>query len=174
MVAHRAPGPVASGSTLTNSAQREPGMSRRARVARGGWPVLDKPIHKTAHDLGGIHALIVEDNGDSREVLRLALQYCGALVTSVATASEAESLLSELRPHVLVTDINMPDDGVALIRAVRAVTAAHGFRVPTIAVTAAGGAAGGGLPGSHGEAARPYRAVPRHPAEPAEAGERGR
>jgi len=114
-------------------------MSRRARVARGGWPVLDKPIHKTAHDLGGIHALIVEDNGDSREVLRLALQYCGALVTSVATASEAESLLSELRPHVLVTDINMPDDGVALIRAVRAMTAAHGFRVPTIAVTAARG-----------------------------------
>lgn len=99
----------------------------------------DKPIDKSARDLGGIHALIVEDSNDSREVLRLALQYCGALVTSVASASEAESLLSELRPHVLVTDINMPDDGVTLIRAVRAMSAAHGFRVPTIAVTGARG-----------------------------------
>ena len=97
------------------------------------------PTDKAVRDLDGVHVLIVEDSDDSREVLRLALQYCGALVTSVATASEAESLLRELRPHVLVTDINMPDDGVALIRAARAMIAAHGFRVPTIAVTAARG-----------------------------------
>ncbi len=88
------------------------------------------------HDLDGVHVLIVEDTDDSREILQLCLQYCGAFVTSAATAKEAERLLSELRPHVLVTDISMPDDGVALIRAVKATATAQGIHVPIIAITA--------------------------------------
>ena len=99
----------------------------------------DRPLDKTARDLDGIHVLLVEDTDDSRQVLRLTLQSCGAVVTSVATAKEAESLLWELRPHVLVTAINMPDDEVTQIRAVRAMSAAHGIHVPTIAITAARG-----------------------------------
>ncbi len=87
----------------------------------------------TVVDLDGIHVLIVEDTAESLEVLRVALQCCGALATSVATAREAEHLLRELRPHVLITDINKPDDGVALLGM------AGTILVATIAITAACG-----------------------------------
>jgi len=33
-------------------------------------------------ELAGIHVLIVEDTADSREILRVALEYYGALVTT--------------------------------------------------------------------------------------------
>ncbi|HKC07149.1 MAG TPA: response regulator [Methylomirabilota bacterium] len=87
-------------------------------------------------DLVGVHVLVVEDTDDSREVLRLALEYCGALVTTAESAERAKRILETLRPHVLVTDIAMPDDGLELIREVKAVARAKGLHIPTIAVTA--------------------------------------
>jgi CheY-like chemotaxis protein len=62
------------------------------------------------NDLSGVHVLVVEDTDDSREMLRVALEYCGALVTAAATAEEAKRILATLRPHVLVSDIAMPDE----------------------------------------------------------------
>jgi len=41
-------------------------------------------------------------------MLRVALEYCGALVTTAASAEEAKRVLATLRPHVLVSDIAMP------------------------------------------------------------------
>ncbi len=67
-------------------------------------------------DLDGVHVLVVEDTDDSREVLRVVLEYCGALVTTAASAEEAKRVLENVRPHVVVSDIAMPDDGVKLIR----------------------------------------------------------
>jgi len=87
-------------------------------------------------DLVGVHVLVVEDTDDSREVLRLALEYCGALVTTAESAERAKRILETLRPHVLVTDIAMPDDGLELIREVKAVARAKGLHILTIAVTA--------------------------------------
>jgi CheY-like chemotaxis protein len=34
-----------------------------------------------------VHVLIVEDTEDSREVLRVVLEYCGAFVTTAESAS---------------------------------------------------------------------------------------
>jgi CheY-like chemotaxis protein len=45
-------------------------------------------------------------------MLRVALEYCGALVMTAASVEEALQILGTLRPHVLVTDISMPDDGL--------------------------------------------------------------
>jgi CheY-like chemotaxis protein len=87
-------------------------------------------------DLTGVHVLIVEDTDDSREMLKIALEYCGALVTAVDSAEAAKRLLREIRPHVLVTDIAMPDDGIEVIREVMAFAEANGLRIPTIAITA--------------------------------------
>lgn len=87
-------------------------------------------------DLVGVHVLVVEDTDDSREVLRLALEYCGALVTTAESAEKAKRILETLRPHVLVTDIAMPDDGLELIREVKAVAETKGLHIPTIALTA--------------------------------------
>jgi len=87
-------------------------------------------------DLEGVHVLVVEDTDDARELLRVALEYCGALVTTAASAGQATRLLSELRPHVLVTDISMPDDGLRLIREVKSIAQTKNIHVPAIAITA--------------------------------------
>ena len=88
------------------------------------------------NDLAGVHVLVVEDTDDSREMLRVALEYCGAFVTTAASAEEARRVLATLRPHVLVSDIAMPDDGLELIREVKTVAATKGLRIPAIAITA--------------------------------------
>lgn len=87
-------------------------------------------------DLVGVHVLVVEDTDDSREVLRMVLEYRGALVTTAESAEKARRILETLRPHVLVTDIAMPDDGLVLIREVKAVVETKGIRIPAIAITA--------------------------------------
>ena len=86
--------------------------------------------------LNGVHVLVVEDTDDSRELLRMVLEYCGALVTTAASAEEAKRILENLRPHVLVSDIGMPDDGLALIREVKTVAQSKGLHIPAIAITA--------------------------------------
>ena len=87
-------------------------------------------------ELAGVHVLVVEDTDDSRELLRVVLEYCGALVTDAASVDQARRILDTLRPHVLLTDIGMPDDGVALIREVQAMAETKGIHIPAIAVTA--------------------------------------
>jgi len=87
-------------------------------------------------DLAGVHVLVVEDTDDSREVLRVVLEYCGALVTTAESAEQAKRILETIRPHVLVTDIAMPDDGLELIREVKAVAESKGIHIAAIAITA--------------------------------------
>jgi CheY-like chemotaxis protein len=87
-------------------------------------------------DLEGVHVLVVEDTDDYRELLRMALEYCGALVTTAASAEEAKRILDSIRPHVVVSDIGMPDDGLELIREVKTVAQTTGLNIPAIAITA--------------------------------------
>lgn len=86
-------------------------------------------------ELRGVHVLVVEDTDDTRDLLREALQYCGAFVTTAASPKEAERLLRDLQPHVIVTDIAMPDDGVALVRHVMEVATSRGLEIPVIAIS---------------------------------------
>lgn len=50
-----------------------------------------------ARELDGVHVMVVEDNDDSRDMLRVALEYCGALVTTAGSVEEALSMLGTLR-----------------------------------------------------------------------------
>ncbi len=62
------------------------------------------------------------------------LEAAGAEVRAVATVGEAIAELGAAPPHVLVSDIGMPDaDGYALIRAARELS---GPSLPAIALTA--------------------------------------
>ena len=76
-----------------------------------------------------------DDSDDSREAPRRILEHCGAFVTTAGTADEAHRLLALLRPHVLVTDVGIPEDRLALLRAVQALAQAYGVQIPTIAMT---------------------------------------
>jgi PAS domain S-box-containing protein len=83
--------------------------------------------------LSGVRALVVDDEPDSREMMCEVLERAGAEVRAARSATEALEHLRELEPHILVTDLEMPDeDGYALLKRVRAA----GFRLPAIAVTA--------------------------------------
>lgn len=97
------------------------------------------PVHACAapHDLTGFQVLVVDDDDDSRELIRRILHDCHAEVLTAASAAEALSLLEHLRPGLLLTDLGMPDmDGYGLLERVRALGPAHGGNVPAIALTA--------------------------------------
>ena len=97
------------------------------------------PGHACAapHDLAGFQVLVVDDDDDSRELIRRILHDCHAHVLTAASAAEALSLLEHLRPGLLLTDLGMPEmDGYGLLERVRALGPAHGGDVPAIALTA--------------------------------------
>ena len=71
--------------------------------------------------LGGLKLLVVEDDDDTRELLRVLLQANGANVTAVASVPEALTAYDDTRPDVLIADIGMPEyNGYTLIGRVRA------------------------------------------------------
>jgi CheY-like chemotaxis protein len=89
--------------------------------------------------LAGLRLLVVDDDRDSRELLRLVLTDRGAQVASAESSAEAIELIQRVRPDVLVSDIGMPvGDGYDLIRRVRMLGEDAG-RIPAIALTALAG-----------------------------------
>jgi len=87
--------------------------------------------------LRGIRVLVVDDELDARLLARRILEEAGATVRVAGSAEEALSLIRQDVPHVLVTDIGMPDvDGYELVRRLRALEPQLGVVVPTVALTA--------------------------------------
>jgi CheY-like chemotaxis protein len=87
--------------------------------------------------LAGLRVLVVDDETDTRVMLRAMLEKCGSEVMTAASVAEALELFEQWRPDVLVSDIGMPgEDGYALIARVRKLEAGQGGRVPAIALTA--------------------------------------
>jgi PAS domain S-box-containing protein len=88
-------------------------------------------------ELAGLHLLVVDDQADARELMRVVLQSQGAEVTTVDSAGAALHVLSRQPIDVLVADIGMPDrDGYSLIQAVRALDSPRTRQTPAVAVTA--------------------------------------
>ncbi|MBH8566020.1 PAS domain S-box protein [Nostoc sp. CENA67] len=87
--------------------------------------------------LNGLRVLVVDDEPDTRKLLTTALGQFGAQVMAVTSAFEALVALEQFRPHVLVSDIGMPqEDGYTLIRKLRALSQEQGGRIPAVALTA--------------------------------------
>jgi CheY-like chemotaxis protein len=90
----------------------------------------------TIPPLDGLRVLLVDDHAAVRDVITLLLERFGAVVTAAPGAREALEILERERPHVLITDIEMPgEDGYALIRKVRALPAGRGGQTPAAALT---------------------------------------
>ena len=86
--------------------------------------------------LDGLRLLVVEDDDDFRELLRVMLARDGAEVTAVKSAAGALEALGRSRPDVIVSDIGLPGtDGYELMREVRALTEEQGGRTPAVALT---------------------------------------
>jgi len=79
-----------------------------------------RELHTTSRRLDGMKVLVVDDDRDSRNVVRMVLQQAGATAIAVDSAQAALRELESLKPDVIVTDIAMPGmDGYALAREVR-------------------------------------------------------
>jgi PAS domain S-box-containing protein len=90
--------------------------------------------------LEDLRILVVEDENEARDLVTEVLERCGAAVTTADSAPSALLLLREDRPHVLISDIGMPElDGYEFIRRVRRMESSSGDSTPAIALTAYAG-----------------------------------
>jgi PAS domain S-box-containing protein len=97
-------------------------------------PPRRRPLMKT---LAGLHALVVDDDRDARELVTEVLRSRGMHVTTAASAEEGLDALDHDVPDVILSDIAMPElDGFELIRRIRQRPADRGGAVPAIALTA--------------------------------------
>jgi CheY-like chemotaxis protein len=89
--------------------------------------------------LDGRTVLVVDDNEDSRHVLRMMLEAHGARVLTVASVDEARESLAGSLPDVLITDLAMPgEDGFGLLEYCRHHADPRVQSLPIMALTAYG------------------------------------
>jgi PAS domain S-box-containing protein len=101
---------------------------------RGGQTAHDSFV---TPDLRALRVLVVDDEQDARDLVRLVLSECGAVVTTCAGAQEALGVLESESFEVIVSDIGMPDiDGYEFLRRARPKLQASNRRIPAIALTA--------------------------------------
>src|SRR5882672_7968378 len=87
--------------------------------------------------LRGINVLLVEDDEDSQDTMRLMLEMEGASVACAKSAAEGLRAFFARRPDVLVCDLGLPGaDGYALLRQIRELPLVLGGRTAAVAVTA--------------------------------------
>jgi signal transduction histidine kinase/CheY-like chemotaxis protein len=87
--------------------------------------------------LKSITVVAVDDNSDSRELLKIILEGAGAEAKVVGSGEEALAAIKNARPDILICDLAMPVmDGYELLQNVRALEPEIGW-LPTIAFTAA-------------------------------------
>jgi PAS domain S-box-containing protein len=85
----------------------------------------------------GLRVLLVDDEEDVCQALRLILQQNGMDVTTASSVKEGFELLQRLQPDILLSDIAMPgEDGLSFIRRVRLLPPHRGGLVPAAALSA--------------------------------------
>ncbi len=95
------------------------------------------PSYGCPEKLDGLKVLVVDDEPDTREMLKVGLGQCGAEVTVAGSATEALEAIRVAVPDVLISDIGMPgEDGYELIRRIRQLPSQAAGKVPAIALTA--------------------------------------
>lgn len=114
--------------------------------------------------LHGVTVLLVEDDEDTRDVLKAMLEMCGARVCCAESARDGLQCFQREQPHAIVSDIAMPgEDGYWLIGEVRRQLRVPAEKVPAVAVTA--------FTGQHPRAAALAAGFQAHLAKPVEPAE---
>jgi PAS domain S-box-containing protein len=105
------------------------GTSSRLSSSVGSMDFQDRP------ELVNLKILVVDDEGDARELVVAVLEQLGAKVTAAGSVAEALAAVEQELPDLLLSDIGMPgEDGYALIRKFRALPRAA--NIPAAALTA--------------------------------------
>ena len=89
---------------------------------------------KERANLVGLKILIVDDDADTRDMLRTIFNQCGSIVETAPSAEAALRLCDSWQPDILVSDIGMPEvNGYEFIRILRE---ERRSRIPAVALTA--------------------------------------
>jgi PAS domain S-box-containing protein len=135
---------VGQGASFTVELPLPAGVQRAPRKdARAGQPPGRGAGDQTGDQieappaLFGVRVLVVEDDPDTLELMKVFLARHGAEVTAAASAAGALEALGPARPDVIVSDIGMPgEDGYELMRRVRSLAPEAGGLTPAVALTA--------------------------------------
>jgi two-component system, chemotaxis family, CheB/CheR fusion protein len=113
--------------------------ARALQQAKGIPGAREKQLTSTASNgakLDGVRVIVVDDDLDTRDLLKVALGNAGAAVKTCSSTADALSALKTWRADCLVSDIGMPgEDGYELLKKVRALKKSEGGRIPAIALT---------------------------------------
>ncbi len=86
-------------------------------------------------DLGDWVVLIIDDEPDNLEAIKVALRYFGAEVHTSTSGAEGLEILKELKPTMILLDLAMPEmNGWEVFQQIRSAPELEGL--PVIAVTA--------------------------------------
>jgi PAS domain S-box-containing protein len=101
-------------------------------------PVIEKDTSsENSLVLKDLRILIVDDEPDTQLLLTTIIESGGAKVETAASANEALCIIEQFEPHLLISDIAMPDeDGFSLIRKLRILSPRQVAYTPAIALTA--------------------------------------
>jgi len=107
------------------------GSTFRVRLPAAVAPAIaPPPRHAVSATSATRRVLIVEDNEDAREALRLALTLDGHHVLEASDGREGIDLALGERPHVALVDVGLPGiDGYEVARRLRAVTSGRPYLV---------------------------------------------
>jgi len=108
-------------------------------VGVGRVPATTTPARELSRPeaLAGRTVLIVDDEQDARDLLRIVLESCGVRVLDAPSAMQALATLGSEPIDLIVSDIGMPEeDGYSFIRRVRALTNESKAAIPAVALTA--------------------------------------
>jgi PAS domain S-box-containing protein len=116
-------------------------VHRKLSDVRWTRPLIgSNPLADRQPSLKGLRVLVVDDELDARELIRVVLTGRDAEVVMAGSAVEALAEMERQRFDVLVSDIGMPGmDGYALISKIRQLPVERGGRIPAVALTAYAG-----------------------------------
>ena len=104
------------GSVEVDSAGHGLGTTAILRIPLRSAPAASEP-EPDLTSVEGRRVLIIEDNADARESLRLRFELGNNEVRTAADAAEGLRIAQTFEPHLVVCDIGLPDiDGYELIR----------------------------------------------------------
>jgi signal transduction histidine kinase/ActR/RegA family two-component response regulator len=129
---------VGKGSTFIIMLPLAPQTTTRRKKASGGLRAeeISNGRFSSQPSLDDVKVLLVDDDPDTLEVVRVMLDGTKAIIETAASVSEALEIMVWFRPQVLVSDLAMPgEDGYSLISKLRALEAKSGSRIAAIALT---------------------------------------
>ena len=119
-------GGIGAGSRFTIRLPAAAGPATKAGTANDADSTRQTP------DLSALRVLIVDDDADTRELVRIALASTGARLSVASSAAEGLATALSEPPDVLITDIAMPlQDGHEMVRQLRE---SLGLKTPKVVI----------------------------------------